>query len=116
MKDWKGNTVDIGSTIIIVDIKTPFGGDRVVFPVADENGDIHLIDGGKTSNNYHWNINVKYIVTDFGNSYKTSFTDAAGSIPINLIEMMIKVQPWQILCIEGKSDNKDEYFEHLFSL
>lgn len=118
MKDWKGNKIEVGQTVIKVAFKSMFGGSasRMVLIFTDANGEQHHRKGEEFINpmDYKWEIEGKYIITEQRNTMLISFGNRPSEVTIDSLDFMLSTQPWQILCIEGISDNEEEFFKELF--
>ena len=111
MQDWKGNKIEVGQTVLIVNVKSMFGGCKSQFTIMTENG-LQNVGGEIISPESHqWNIVSEANITPpSANATISIFTgEGASEIPINQIDLWLSVQPWQILCIEGVSDNCEDY-------
>ena len=118
MKDWKGNKIKVGQTVIKVRYKTMFAGNkqRFVLICYDEKGNKASQTFGEESIvplDYFWDIKGRYIITEKRNSMTISFGESPSEVPVDNMDFILCTQPWEILCIEGLSDNKDEFFQTL---
>lgn len=112
MTDWKGNIIQAGHNILIVDVQSPFSDcDMVMYSPIDFK-EVGRIKGKR---DYIWNVSQRVKVTEPSQSIMISFNNnTASEIPVNSLEFMCSCQYWQIICIEGISDNKEEYFTEHF--
>lgn len=108
IKDWKGNEVKVGDTVLIVTINNTLqgGGGKLGIRFYDKNGnpsEIHKVADIPLCNT--WEIHQKSKILPEG--------DIIGreGVPINMAKTWLTCQPWDILCIEGVSDNEEEYFK-----
>lgn len=101
MKDWKGNEIKAGQTIIKIQIKgmfdecevTPMFGSRKPFIVE---------------RHYLWNIVQKCKVIKKGN--KQNYNKSIVKLNLDYIDFFMGKQPYEIICIEGISDKKEDYY------
>lgn len=119
MKDWKGNEIKIGQVILRINFKDMFGGckSRIGFSFMDANGNPHWKFGEEFINpeGYQWTIQDKFLITEPSDIISICFSsEATSKIPINMMKNWICTQPWQVLAIEGSSDNEKDFFENYF--
>lgn len=109
MKDWKGNEIKVGHTIIKVAIDNMFSGSKMCLIV---NGEIaSTIDIEKE---YLWDIVGKcHVKEDDDNEIALGEVSEMG---IKFLGFFMSVQPWEIICIEGISDNKEEFYDNYFKV
>lgn len=108
MKDWKGNEITVGQTLLKVRVKDYFGGGKVF--LLDTNGN-HEQLSFITPHGYQWTIIDKAIVEPAGTTCHLSFTDNPSRIPINLLDIWLTPQACEIICIKNISDVEKEYFK-----
>lgn len=112
MKDWKGNKIQVGHTVVVVSTGSMFEGLTPCFSVMTENGR-KAFNGKPAKKSHRFDVSAKFLITEPSNDLKISMDDNPSEIPINLINHWVIKQPWQIICIEGISDSKDEYLQSL---
>jgi len=83
--------------------------------IITENGLKKVFEGEPIKKSYSFDVSAKYFITEPSNNLKISMSHKPSEIPINHIDFWVSKQPWQIVCIEGISDNKDEYYKDYFS-
>ena len=102
MKDWKGNEIKAGQTIIKIQIKgmfdecefTPrFGKQRKPFT---------------TKRSYLWNIVNECKIVKKERTHK--FTKGVWNVSLDFIDFYMGKQPYEIICIKGISDKKEDYY------
>lgn len=116
MKDWKGNEIKIGDTISSYYYKCLFGGSEIV-RFDPENG-FKQERVGKTPE-FCWVLSSRFIVTPPSNSLTIAETDESiGEIPINMADSdwVLPQKHLMCLCIEGVSDNEQDFFEEYFKV
>jgi hypothetical protein len=129
MKDWKGNEIQVGDTVLKVRIAKPFenvGNIKCVEFDAHGNSEVlvewerpkkrqylWLVEETyKIESGAHWGIeitkehNQDWMLSNEQVLHGFEHTKTFGIDAIELIEP----QPYEILCIVGKSDNMDEYY------
>lgn len=115
MKDWKGNDIDVGHTIVIVRVGSMFDGATPVFiSLKDDTMEI----GDPLPKTYVFERNERIKVTEWSRLVMLGAEpsdDTVNEIPINQLDFFINVQPWEILCIEGVSDNEQDYYLNYFN-
>ena len=115
MEDWKGNKIQVGHTVIVVSTGSIFEGSKPCLLIITENGLKKVFEGEPIKKSYSFDVSAKYFITEPSNNLKISMSHKPSEIPINHIDFWVSKQPWQIVCIEGISDNKDEYYKDYFS-
>lgn len=109
MKDWKGNEIKIGQTIIVVEVINEDAG-AIFSLVNDPTGKEYI-----TGTNYCWKPRMEVEVLDYDDL--VDLDDSAWKqSPINLLSIAICKQDWEIICIKGVSDSEEEYYKHKFSV
>ena len=119
MKDWKGNEIQVGQTVLRINFKSMFGGNksRFGFIFTDANGKQHyrMAEEFISDMEYQWTIQDRFLITEPSNVISISFSsEVASKTPINISESWMSPQPWQVLAIEGISDNEEEFFKEYF--
>lgn len=114
MKDWKGNEICQGDIAVVVNTGSIFDGAVPVMTVIKDDKE-HIFKGEPLKKQYLWEPSSRYLITEPGNVFSISLNDKPSTIPINHVDSYLTTQPWQILCIEGKSDNQDEYYREYFN-
>lgn len=105
MKDWKGNEIKVGDTVVVIKVSALFYQEAGTMRSLNDGNAVvtkqkHFTDG-------LWDTIEKYFVSD---SYDPNFSrKGALQWPISDAEN-IPVSGFNILAIEGVSDNKDEYY------
>jgi len=115
MKDWKGNTIKVGDTIVVINKEQMFAGNEVGLCRMNENGEWEFESLGIDKPRHKWEIQNKIEVTP-PSSECTIYTSRKENdlIPINQIDFCCPIQPFQVCCIEGVSDNEEEYYLEFF--
>lgn len=116
MEDWKGNEIKVGQTVLVVSTGNIFEGSKPCVLMMTENGLEKVFEGEPIKKSYSFDISAKYFITEPGNNLTLSYGDKPSEVPINQIDFWVNRQPWQIVCIEGISDNKDEYYKEHFKI
>lgn len=117
MKDWKGYNIKVGDNVLVVAVKNPFEGDRAGIIIMYKGGNRRLIQSEEViPKSYFWNVQHKYKIMP-ANSDNQIIFEKIGTIllPVNLLDFSLCIQPWEILCIEGISDDEQEYYTAKFS-
>jgi len=114
MKDWKGNKIQVGHTVVVVSTGSMLEGSTPFLLIRNENG-YEKIEGEPIKKSYSFDVSAKYLITEPSNNLTISMNDNPSEVPINHIDFWVCKQPWQIVCIEGISDDKDEYYNEYFS-
>ena len=109
MQDWKGNEIEVGQTVLIVNVKSMFSGSKSQFTIMTENGLQNVGEQTISPESHQWNIVSEANITPPSADVVISMGEDASEIPINQIDLWLSIQPWQILCIEGVSDNCEDY-------
>lgn len=107
MKDWKGNEIIPGMTIVVVEVVNEDAG-AVFSLVNDPSGKEHVI-----GTNYCWKPRMEVEVQDYDDMVDVSESEWKQA-PVNLLSIAICKQAWEIICIKGVSDNEQEYFTRHF--
>lgn len=116
MKDWKGNKIEAGQTVLIVNVKSMFGGSKSQLMIMTENGFEKIGEETTLPEGYQWTIVSENKILPPSKNVTISMGDAPSEIPINQASLWLSVQPWQILCIKGISDNYEDYFKEYFKV
>lgn len=118
MKDWKGNEVQVGQAVYVIDVGTMFDCGTIQFCYLNDDGTIGNIgEPIKVNESFLWEISVEYLIEENGNSVTTSHEHPYQiKVPINLADFMIAKTPWQIVCIKGISDDREEYYLDKFKV
>lgn len=101
MKDWKGNEIKAGQTIIKIQVQgmfdeseiTPMFGDKKPFVV---------------DRSYLWNIIKKCKVVK--KRERIEYNKRISKISLDFLDFFIGKQPYEIICIKGISDKKEDYY------
>lgn len=115
-KDWKGNLIQPGDVIFPVATKPFFSGGRIVlmdFSTNDRSKDKTLHEWKALE--HVWYPGQKYKVIDAGEG-ALRFETLNSDITVNVCWyfMQFGMQTDTIFCIEGKSDNEQEYYTEYF--
>lgn len=106
MNDWKGNEIEVGHTVALIQVSTKFyESGRALERLNPEQAHVtrHPHQSGL------WAVRQRYhICSGFEGSIVDDNTKVS-ELPISMIDI-IKPQPFEILAIEGVSDNKEEYY------
>ena len=116
MQDWKGNKIEVGQTVIIVNVKSMFGGSKSQLMLMTEKGFEKIGDETTLPEGYQWTIVSENNIIPPSTNVTISMGEAPSEIPINQAGLWLSVQPWQILCIKGVSDNYEEYYKEYFKV
>jgi len=112
MKDWKGNEIQVSHTVLIIDINNSMkgGGSKTSILFYGKDGsptyrsDVFVTIPLKDD----WEICQEIEVVEKSDKISCGWTKTR--LPINHVDSWVCAQPWQIICIKGISDNKEEYF------
>lgn len=117
MEDWKGNKIEVGQTILTINVKSITEGSRLVAMFRDDNGVWHELDTKYPvePKQYLWEIQRQAVITEQNSCMTISFGDAPSQISIDHIDSFCHAQPWQIIAIKWISDNEQEYYDWYFS-
>jgi hypothetical protein len=111
MKDWKGNEIQEGQTILKVAVKGMFDGCRTQLMIVNKPVGEEFIQ----ERQYLWEIVTKCYVKEKGDNSAT-IGGEVQEIGIDFLDFFFSAQPWEIICIEGVSDNKDDYYMNEFNV
>jgi len=117
MKDWKGNEIEVGQTVLTINVRRITEGSKMMIMFRGANDEWHKHDLGlrPEPRQYLWEIQQSAIIMEQSPHMTISFGDAPSQIPIDQMDMFCHAQPWQIIAIKGISDNEQEYYEWEFS-
>lgn len=116
MKDWKGNEIKPGDIVVVVGVRSMMEGARMGLMELNSEGVLNWVEGCVSDpipRQFLWEPGPEYEILDEGNGIYMG--PLFSQIPINHAEFHITVQPWDILCIKGVSDDKDEYYLNYFN-
>jgi hypothetical protein len=118
MNDWKGNEITVGMIVSKIRYKNWYEGGKISLGFMSSDG-IEFI--GKTvyqEDNYFWDVVETARITEPSNTFTMMFDpNAIGSVPINHIGgFQLHCNAFEIICIQGISDNMDEFFKSLISV
>lgn len=103
MKDWKGNEIKVGDTVAVRKVTVKFyESGRALERINEELSHVTRSPQGDGL----WILLRRYKIVD---GMQGTITDDIHELPIAMIDI-IAPQPFEILTIEGVSDNKDEYY------
>lgn len=118
MKDWKGNEIQVGHTVLVVMTRSMFSGGTLSTFFKDKFGNTELIELGTVKNDYLFETVSKAKVAE----YKETLTWSEegdpidlGEIPINWLGFVLPTNGRTIICIEGISDNQEDYYLDYFN-
>ena len=115
MKDWKGNEVQVGDTVLLVATGSMFDGSVLISSMWDGEKYVERQISDPIPKSYSFDIEGKYLITEPSNLMTIYFDPKITQpVPIDQADFYIAKQPWHIICIEGKSDNEKEYYQHYF--
>jgi len=114
MKDWKGNEVQVGDKLVCVEIHHQSAGStyQTIFSLGNGHP-VHVSEEQTMPYEYVWWERLRCEVIEYGHMVELG---NGGQIPINHLDFFFPIQHNQILCIEGKSFDRDEYYIHKFSV
>lgn len=110
MKDWKGNKIEVGHTVLVISTGSMFEGSAFVIRYGDKE-----IKSEPIKKSYQFEISCKYKITEPSNTLALSLGNEQSEMPINHVDFFIAKQPYQIICIKGVSDNKEKYYIDYFN-
>jgi hypothetical protein len=116
MVDWKGNKIEVGQTVIIVNVKSMFGGSKSQLMLMTEKGIEKICEETTLPEGYQWTIVSENNIIEPSTNVTISMGSAPSKIPINQVELWLSVQSWQILCIKGVSDSYEDYYKEYFKV
>lgn len=116
MQDWKGNKIEVGQTVLIVNVKSMFSGSKSQFMIMTKKGFEKIGEETILPEGYQWTVVSENNITPPSKNVTISMGDAPSEIPINQISLWLSVQPWQIVCIKGISDNNEDYYNEHFKV
>lgn len=113
MKDWKGNEIKSGDTVVIVTVKSMFGRASYGYIIFKEDGttDHIKVQEGIEPPKYMWNIFDEKEIFDMDGHLRYYYN--AGDIVYNLPaeeDWLNSQSNFRIVCIKGVSDNKHDYY------
>lgn len=111
MKDWAGNNIKVGDTVIEYMYMIPFSDCKTTINL---DGNDMLFD---PKPKYVWDEKNRFKVIEKSNEIGLSLNGDISEIPINLIGLFS--EDWSVYvckCIEGKSDNRDDFFINYFKV
>lgn len=112
MKDWAGNEITVGDTLVIVRTKPFLQPTRVGFFV---DGKIEWQEDLPKGPDHCWDILGEHEVVEHEEDlYLRTGPDEKGYYWNFQLPWM--GQPYDITCIKGKSDNEQEYFLEYFKV
>jgi len=117
MKDWKGNIICVGQTVLIVSTNTYGAGDTMFLMWPQPDGTFKKSNETRIPDQHQWKITDRFLITEPGNTVFYSNDDTPNKVPINLVDWNItkRFGMHEIVCIEGISDNQLEYFKEFFN-
>lgn len=115
MKDWKGNNIQIGDTIVLVSTRSHGVSSSLVLMSFCSNEPPTVLSTYKEDANYRWLILSTYEIINHNGKlyYSWSNEDYTYNFDLNSIELMKEENV--VICIKGKSDNEKEYYEYYFN-
>ncbi len=116
MTDWKGNEIEPGQTVLLVSIKSQFAGSEMKWGIMMPDKTMHYITPVIMPEENKWEVRYEYQITEPGFRSAFSLEENKGEIPINIIDVWIRPQPHQIVCIKGISDSQEEFFRAYFEV
>ena len=116
MKDWKGNDIQIGQTVLLVATGSMFEGSSLIVVMIDGEDHEEVYKSEPLPKSYSFEIIEKYLITEPSVAITTNLLAEINKMPVDHADFFIVKQPWHIICIEGISDNRDEYYAEYFKL
>lgn len=115
MKDWKGNEIQVGQTVLLIATGSMYEGSTFGIAMWDGESYKEIFKGEPIPKSYSFEIERKFLITEPSNMMTIYFDlKATQPVPIDQADFHIAKQPWHIIAIEGISDNEKEYYENYF--
>lgn len=112
MKDWKGNTIEIGHTVYRVATINPHAGFRLRFIGIQDGEETDIVDMGVIEKDSFF-VWEEYLIIPHSDIIEEWRGNELFKVPINYIEKEIVCKENQILCIKGISDNQFDYYKSI---
>lgn len=112
MRDWKGNIISDGDTVLFIRTTPVFS--RMSLVIPDDNG-LQTI-ATQESRKYLWDVESEIVIFDKGGAlfYETERDGYKFVLPIE--GPFNRVSQSYVVCIKGKSDNEEEYYNNFFKV
>lgn len=104
MQDWQGNRITINQKVLVINVIRKYH-DLKSLQINKKDIPVDTLPEELT-----WDIEKKYVVVDNGHLVKISKEQTY--MPINLLAPWLNPYSWQIIAIEGISDNQDAYLKY----
>jgi hypothetical protein len=113
MKDWKGNEIKPGMTILKIAVKGMFDGGKIA--AFNKNGEV-IAYSKPLPRQYLWEVTAKCFVKPEGDTKIESTENEIEEckIGVDFLDFWFNPSYFEIIAIEGISDNKDEYYMNVF--
>ena len=115
MKDWKGNEIEEGDTIVLVSIRSHPIDSSLVLMDLGSNEPPTVLSTYKEDARYRWLILNTYETTSHNGRLYVTFVDDGITCNYGIETIDFFKDDHTIICIKGKSDNEKEYYEYYFN-
>lgn len=112
MRDWKGNKIKVGDTVLIYRfLKTIPVSESVASFEAQYETEIE-----KPTSQYVWELSEMYEILPETNFTVYICNSSENAISIDYINSIITKRNNHAVCIKGKSDNRVDFMTHYFTI
>ncbi len=115
MKDWKGNQIEVGHTLLIIEFKNFDAGHTPYTEFKHKYGPSTYLRGNPIPVQYRWEIKKTILVIEPGPRDIIYAVDVLNKVPINELPSFLSIKGNETLCIKGLSDNEQDFFIHHIS-
>lgn len=113
MKDWKGNEIKVGDTVLLYEFEGLFaGGDLKVFMILDDSDAPQEIGSIPNPKHSKWELLQTIKVIDPINDGCIHCYLNPDEVPLDSLSWNLCTMPNRCVCIKGLSDNELEHFLH----
>ena len=115
MKDWKGNEIQVGDTIVLVSTKSQATESSLILMDFSSNEPPQVLSTHKEESKYQWVVLSSYLITKHRGRLYLTFDDNGITSNYGIETLSFFLSDSDIICIKGKSDNETEYYQHYFN-
>lgn len=116
MKDWKGNEIEEGDTIMLVSTKSAeINSSLILIDFSHPEKKAEVLSTYKKKANYRWLPTHEYKIIKIGSWLYFTFMENEITCNYGIDILKYSLDDNTILCIKGKSDNETEYYQHYFN-
>jgi hypothetical protein len=115
MKDWKGNDIEEGDTIVLVSTKSHPIDSSLVLMNLGSNEPPTVLSTYKEDARYRWLVLNTYKIKNIRGRLYVTFNDDGITCNYGITTLDFFKGDHAIICIKGKSDNETEYYQHYFN-